>query len=265
MRSTHNTGRQSRIPQPPAPCASWAYFIDVDGTLVQIADVPDGIAVDARLRNLLSALMDRCGGALALVSGRKLGDLDHHLAPMRLPIAGQHGLEHRDASGRILQRTTDPAITGALRVALLPVLSRHPALLLEDKGQSLALHYRRQPRLAPYLHRLMAELVASLAGNIELQRGKRVIEARPAGWDKGTAIAGFLGEPPFRGRRPVFIGDDVTDENGFVIVNALHGISIKVGKGRTAAHYRLPNVSAVLAWLSTLVVDSQQLQPPNCL
>lgn len=260
----HNTARQSRVPRPPAPCASWAYFIDVDGTLVPIADAPDAIAVDAGLRNLLGGLMDQCGGALALVSGRKLGDLDGHLAPMRLPMAGQHGLEHRDASGTIVRRPMDSAIIGALRGALLPVLAKNPALLLEDKGQSLALHYRRQPRLAPYLHRLMADLVARLDGDIELQRGKCVIEARPAGWDKGTAIAGFLGEPPFLGRRPVFIGDDVTDENGFAIVNALHGISIKVGKGRTAARYRLPNVAAVLAWLSTLVENGRQVHHPNC-
>jgi trehalose 6-phosphate phosphatase len=141
---------------------------------------------------------------------------------------------------------------GTLRAALAPVIARHPDLLLEDKGQSLALHYRRQPRLAPYLHRLMHDLASGLSGLVELQRGKRVIEARPAGWHKGTAIAGFLAEPPFRGRRPVFIGDDVTDENGFVIVNALQGISVKVGPGPTAAHYRLADVTAVLTWLSAV-------------
>lgn len=238
--------------QPPAPRSDWAYFIDLDGTLVDIVDSPAAIAVDAGLRDLLERLRLACGGAVALVSGRALADLDHHLHPLQFPAAGQHGLEHRDAAGAVTRRGIDPFVMDTLRAALAPVVQRHPDLLLEDKGQSLALHYRRQPRLAPYLHRLMHDLASGLSGLVELQRGKRVIEARPAGWHKGTAIAGFLAESPFRGRRPVFVGDDVTDENGFVIVNALQGVSVKVGRGPTAAHYRLADVTAVLAWLSAV-------------
>lgn len=245
-----------RRPQlPPAACADWAYFIDLDGTLVDIADSPSGINVDAILRDLLARLRQACGGAVALISGRALDDLDHHLQPLCLPAAGQHGLEYRDATGTVTRRSFDRSAMDTLRAALTPVVERYPGLLLEDKGQSLALHFRRQPRLAPYLHRLMQDLASGLSGLIELQRGKRVVEARPAGWHKGTAIADLLAEPPFHGRRPVFIGDDITDENGFVIVNALQGLSIKVGPGRTAARFRLPDVDGVLTWLSTILEE----------
>lgn len=242
---------------PPAASADWAFFIDLDGTLVDIADSPAGITVDAALPELLDRLRHACNGAVALVSGRTLADLDRHLQPLRLPAAGQHGLEHRGADGTVVRREFAPAAMDILRTALTPVVDQHSGLLLEDKGASLALHYRRQPRLAPYLHRLMHDLAAGLFGLIELQPGKRVIEARPAGWHKGTAIAGFLAEPPFRGRQPVFIGDDITDENGFAIINAMHGLSIKVGPGRTEARYRLPDVGAVLAWLSTIAREKE--------
>lgn len=243
--------RRPILPPPPPASAAWAYFIDLDGTLVDIADAPDAIAVDARLRQLLGELERVCGGAVAVVSGRALADLERHLAPMRLAAAGQHGLERRDAAGRLTTRAIDADIAAGLRDKLAPLVGRHPDLLLEDKRLSLALHYRRQPRLASYLHRLMRQYAAASHGRIVLQRGKRVIEAKPAGIDKGTAIAEFLVEAPFRGRRPVFIGDDVTDEHGFAIVNAAQGLSIKVGAGATAARHRLPDVAAVLAWLST--------------
>lgn len=239
----------ARAAPPPAARADWAYFLDVDGTLIDIAETPDAVHVDAALLDVLAQLKRASGGALALASGRSLSFLDSRLGSLRLPAAGQHGLERRDAGGRVHTRATPPKAKAAIKQALAPVLARHPALLLEDKGLTLALHYRRAPQLAAYAHRLMRGLAAAAGAGLEMQRGKCVAEIKPAGVDKGTAIAEYLREAPFRGRRPVFIGDDLNDEHGFAEVNRLDGISIKVGGGRSAARYRLRDVAAVRRWL----------------
>jgi len=232
---------------PPAPSVDWAYFLDVDGTLIDIADTPDAVRVDTELLELIARLYRASGGALALVSGRAISDLESRLGTLHLPLAGQHGLERRDAAGRLWIHAAPPAAKCAIKEALAPVLARHPGLLLEDKGLTLALHYRLAPHLAAYAHRLMLRL-ASGAG-LEVQFSKRVAELKPSGIDKGTAVAEYLAESPFSGRRPVFIGDDVNDEHGFAEVNRLDGISIKVGRGRSCACFRLADVAAARRWL----------------
>lgn len=234
---------------PPVACVDWAFFLDVDGTLIDIADLPDAIRVDTALLELIAHLHRASGGAVALVTGRSLSDLEHHLGPLRLPMAGQQGLERRDAAGRLWIHAAAPATKFEIKEALAPVLVRHPGLLLEDKGLTLALHYRQAPQLAAYAHRLMGRLARSAGPALELQAGKRVVEIKPAGFDKGTAVSEYLSEPPFMGRRPVFIGDDLNDEHGFAEVNKLDGISIKVGKGSSCARFRLPDVAAVRRWL----------------
>ncbi len=242
---------------PPVPSVGWAYFLDVDGTLIDIADTPDAVQVDMALLDLIERLHRASGGAVALVSGRSISDLERHLGMLRLPLAGQHGLERRDAAGRLWIHAAPPDAKCAIKEALLPVLARHPGLLLEDKGLTLALHYRRAPRLAAYAHRVMGHL-ASLAGKeLDVQRGKRVVEIKPAGIDKGTAVGEYLREPPFQMRRPVFIGDDLNDEHGFAEVNKMGGISIKVGKGASCARFRLPDVAAVRRWLGEALKDKQ--------
>ncbi len=234
---------------PPAPRPDWAYFLDVDGTLIDIAETPEAVHVDGALLELITRLQRASGGAVALVSGRALSFLDSRLGALRLPLAGQHGLERRDSAGRVHVHAAPPAAKAAIKTALAPVLARHPGLLLEDKGLTLALHYRLAPQLASYAHRLMAGLAAAANAGLEVQRGRRVAEIKPAGKDKGAAVAAFLAEPPFKGRRPVFIGDDLNDEHGFAAVNRLEGISVKVGKGASCARYRLPDVAAVRRWL----------------
>ncbi|MDP1831098.1 MAG: trehalose-phosphatase [Geothrix sp.] len=234
---------------PPVACVDWAYFLDVDGTLIDIADMPDAIRVDTALLDLIALLHRASDGSVALVTGRSLSDLEQHLRPLRLPMAGQQGLERRDAAGRLWIHAAPPAAKFTIKEALASVLARHPGLLLEDKGLTLALHYRQAPQLAAYAHRLMGALARSAGPDLELQRGKRVVEIKPAGIDKGTAVAEYLSEPPFKGRRPVFIGDDLNDEHGFAEVNKLDGISIKVGKGSSCARFRLPDVAAVHRWL----------------
>ncbi|TSA17708.1 MAG: trehalose-phosphatase [Betaproteobacteria bacterium] len=238
-----------RIGLPPAPRLDWAYFLDVDGTLIDIADTPDAVHVDAALLGLIAHLHRASGGAVALVSGRALSDLAPRLGALRLPLAGLHGLERRDAAGQLRRYAAPPAAKQAIKDALAPVLARHPGLLLEDKGLTLALHYRLAPRLAAYAHRLMAQLARAANAGLEVQRGKRIAEIKPAGIDKGTAVSEYLTESPFMGRRPVFIGDDLNDEHGFAEVNKQDGISIKVGKGGTCARFRLPDVAAVRRWL----------------
>lgn len=248
--------RQRTLKRPPRLAAggTLAIFVDLDGTLVDIADTPSQIAIDAGLRDLLARVHDACGGALALVSGRAIADLDAHLAPLQLPLAGQHGLERRDSAGRMHRMPGHERLL-PVKQALAEVLLRHPEVLVEDKGLSLAVHYRLKPRLAPWLHRMLRALITTMPSEFTLQRGKRVIELRLAGADKGAAIAAFCAEPPFLGRRPVFVGDDVTDEHGFAMVNAARGISVKVGAGTTVAGHRLPDVAEVLGWLETLVED----------
>ncbi|MDO8990680.1 MAG: trehalose-phosphatase [Sideroxyarcus sp.] len=234
---------------PPLAQLDWAYFLDVDGTLIDIADTPDSVTVDASLLDLIARLYSESGGAMALVRGRAISDLEKRLSALRLPLAGQHGLERRDAAGRLWMHAAPPAAKCAIKEALAPVLAQHAGLLLEDKGLTLALHYRQAPQLEYFAQRLMKQLAQGADAGLEVQQGKCVAEIKPSGIDKGTAVAEYLGEIPFKGRRAVFIGDDLNDEHGFAEVNKLEGISIKVGKGPSCARYRLPDVAAVRRWL----------------
>ena len=231
------------------PVTGFAYFLDIDGTLVDLADAPGAVTLDPALPGLVEALYQSSGGAIALITGRSLADADRLLRGRHLAIAGQHGHERRSANGRVLRHRVSPRALNPARQALAAVVDRHPRLLLEDKGLSLALHYRRAPHLASLAHRVMHSVRVSLGDGYRVHRGKRVVELTPAGRDKGLAIRAFMREAPFRGKPPVFIGDDVTDEHGFAMVNELGGESIKVGSGPTVARWRFPSVLAVLAWL----------------
>jgi trehalose 6-phosphate phosphatase len=233
------------LPQPPAPERGWAYFLDVDGTLVELALTPDAVHVSGETHDLVHDLHAITGGAVALVSGRAIADVDRLFPGGVLPVAGQHGLERRDGRG-IVSRVEIP--TGALRearAALASLAAEHDGLLLEDKGRSLAMHYRLAPQHRQLVHDAVRALADSLGDAWTVQPGKRVFELRPAGADKGAAIRAFLQDPPFRGRTPVFVGDDATDEHGFAVVNRRGGISIKVGEGATCARSRLAHVRAV--------------------
>ncbi|MBW8773172.1 MAG: trehalose-phosphatase [Gemmatimonadetes bacterium] len=233
----------------PAPDPDWAYFLDIDGTLLPLAVSPDRVRVDRRLRRLIDDLRRFAGGAVALITGRPIADVDRLFPGRPLPAAGQHGLERRSASGRRTRHAPPARRLDAVRQRLAVAVARHPRLLLEDKGFSLALHYRRAPKLAGYAHRLARTEAAGLGPGYGVRTGKRVVEIGPTGRDKGQAILEFTRERPFRGRVPVFLGDDLTDEIGFEMVDALGGISIKVGKGPSAAWWRFRDVTAVLTWL----------------
>jgi len=235
---------------PPTPRREWAYFFDIDGTLVELEDSAAGAGPDAELQRLIACVCRVAGGAIALISGRSIVDIDRLVPHHRLPAAGQHGIERRDAAGRISRHAVPAQGLHWARGELATAVAQHHGLALEDKGLSLALHYRRAPRLGGYAHSLMRSLAARIGSQYCVQTGKRIVEMKPAGKDKGVAVLEFMQEEPFRGRTPVFVGDDITDEYGFATVNRLRGHSVKVGPGRTVAHWRLRDVGAVRAWLA---------------
>jgi trehalose 6-phosphate phosphatase len=236
----------------PAPGEAWALLLDVDGTLFEMSGHPGRIAADAHLHRLLGRLLARCDGALALVSGRSIADLDRIFHPRILAAAGQHGLERRDARGRVHRHDGASQLLRTALARLRRVEAARPGVLLEDKGASLAVHYRLAPAHGPAVERVTAEIARRLGPRFEMTPGKMVCELRPAGRDKGTAIAEFLREPPFRGRRPVFVGDDRTDEFGFALVNRRGGHTIKVGAEPSAAAWRLADAAAVRRWLASV-------------
>jgi len=231
------------------PGPEWAYFFDVDGTLAELANAPGAARVELGLLQSISALASATGGALALVSGRTIADIDALFPDTRLPIAGQHGAERRSASGAIERQAFAAARMDGLRDRVAEAVRLHAGLYVEDKGSSIALHYRMAPQLGGYVHRVARALAAECGPGVIVQRGKRVVELLPAGCDKGQAVLAFLQEHPFRGRRPVFLGDDVMDEAAFATINTLDGCSVKVGPGRTSARWRLQRVTDVHAWL----------------
>jgi trehalose 6-phosphate phosphatase len=231
----------------------WALFLDVDGTLLEIAETPQSVRVPAHLKQLLVTLSFRLDGALALVSGRTLNDLDHLFAPLRFCAAGVHGWERRDVSGRVIRPQLDPRILNGARENLRQFAQRHEGLLLEDKGHALAMHFRQAPHLSAEVRDAVNAVCRQLGDEFALQGGKCVFELRPAAFTKGTSIRAFMQEPPFISRLPIYIGDDLTDEHAFAIVNEVGGISIKVGDDHgTMAQYRLPGVRQVLRWLESI-------------
>lgn len=224
-----------------------ALFLDYDGTLVEIAPTPAQAVPDPELVHVLTALQDRLDGALAIVTGRPIADIDGFLHPLRLTVAALHGLAVRRGDGRVVAPSQLAAALDPVREAFSSFAVDHPGTQVEDKGLSVALHYRGAPSAAAAAEQLAGAVAAE--GKLKVQRGKMVVELLPAGTDKGTAIAAFMAEPPFASRRPVFVGDDVTDEAGFTSVNGQGGLSVRIGSGPTAAGYQLPDVTALREWL----------------
>jgi trehalose 6-phosphate phosphatase len=235
---------------PPPPSSEWAYFLDVDGTLLDLAPAPSLVRVDADLHGLIDQLVEFAGGAVALISGRMVADIDAFFPDRNLPVAGQHGLEHRNAAGRAYRHEPPPEEMRYIHDTIMEAVAAHPELVVEFKGLCIALHYRQAPRLGSFAHRLVRTVQERLGSEYTTQSGKYLVELKPSARNKGLAVRDFLSEPPFAGRKPVFLGDDVTDEFAFRVVNELGGYSIKVGRGRTVARYRLRDVQAVREWLA---------------
>ena len=232
------------------PNESCALFLDFDGTLVDIVERPDAVTVDPALPDVLLRLQERLGGALAIISGRPIAFLDPHFAPHRFDIAGLHGLEHR-IGGRLF--LCDPDEHPALRELvgrLTDTVAQKPGILIEDKGCSVAIHWRLAPQEKDFALATARAAIEALGGEYRVQYGKAVAEILPAAAGKGKVIERFLHQAPYAGRRPIFAGDDLTDENGFKTVNAHDGLSIRIGEGETIARLRLGAPSALRHALS---------------
>lgn len=245
-----NQPSRSAPETPPAPdLATAAFFLDFDGTLAPIAPRPDLARIGDGTRAILERLEAALGGALAIVSGRSLADLDALLAPLVLPAAGSHGLERRTASGAIEAADGGPPLQA--EIARIVAFGEARGLLVERKRAGVAVHYRERPELEAECLAEVDAAVARLAG-VRAVHGKMLAEFALAGADKGSAVDAFMAEAPFKGRQPIFIGDDRTDEDGFRAAIAAGGQAIKIGPGPTAAPYRLPDIDAFLAWLGRL-------------
>lgn len=227
-----------------------ALFLDFDGTLVDIAPRPEAVHVPADLGDTLAAMRDWLGGAVAVVSGRPIEQIDAFLQPLRLCAAGVHGVERRGADGRLVLLDAEPP--AGVEQAARELAARHEGLQVETKRGAVALHYRNAPELAELCLATMQAAVDAAPG-LALLHGKMVIEAKPARASKGHAIEDFLQEAPFRGRKPVFIGDDVTDEVGFSVVQRLGGVGVKVGEGASVATQRLANPAEMREQLAAVL------------
>lgn len=235
-------------PAPPVDLLQGAsLFLDFDGTLVELQDRPDAVEVSERLRALVARLVDRMEGRFALVSGRDASFLRERFAMPTLGVAGSHGLEIHLPDGRTLAPER-PAVLDAIVAELRAFAGNRPGVLVEDKSLGSVLHYRQAPDAEQASHAL-ARALAERHG-LHVQTGKMMVEVRPNGADKGTAVRAIMAEPAMAGTRPVFIGDDDTDEAAFVAAQALDGAGILVGAERaTAARWRLGGVAQTLAWL----------------
>lgn len=270
MSTSHLSSRTTTsapLPAPPLPMAAacaaqrpWALLLDVDGTLLEFADEPMAVRVEPPLHSLLRALHRALDGALALVSGRQLADIDRLFGQPDWVAVGLHGLERRDAHGQLHAQPTDPARRAQLQRAVQSLVTRLPAVRVEDKGAAIALHCRQSPKLWPALLTDARALLPGLPG-YELQPGNLVVEFKPAGSDKGQAVRDLLATPWGGGRLPVYLGDDLTDEHAFAVVNAADGISVRVGsRTPTLARFTLSDPRAVHAWLQH-VLDTLTQEP----
>ncbi|MBO6519656.1 MAG: trehalose-phosphatase [Rhodospirillales bacterium] len=250
--------------KPIAAPGMMALFLDVDGTLLEFSDTPDQVDVPKSLVQSLFAARTVLGGAIALISGRALADLDRLFQPLHLPSAGLHGFEVRHSDGEHRRHDADAAAISHERDKLHQMFEAVPGVLIEDKGPCVAIHFRRAPALSGQVTEAVAAALARLGPEFEMLEGDMVRELRPAGINKGHAIRQLMERPPFAGRTPVFIGDDVTDEDGFAAVNELSGISVIVGDRRpTQAQARLDNVAAVRRWLDHVISTADPTLSPS--
>ncbi|WP_275784497.1 trehalose-phosphatase [Pararhizobium gei] len=223
----------------------WALFLDIDGTLLNLAATPDAIEVPAGLPEQLNRLSRKLGGALALVTGRSLAYADTLFQPFSFPTAGLHGAELRDGNG--LQPAEATPAFQALKHALTIEAENYPGVLIEDKGAAVAAHYRLAPDYEKLLEKRMMFYAEQAGPGWALQLGKMVFELRPARSSKGDALERFLQSAPFRGRAPVALGDDLTDESMFAVANARGGVSVRIGTvdAPTCAQARLSSPALV--------------------
>jgi len=234
---------------PPPVSDDMALFLDFDGTLVEIARTPGAVEASGAMIACLEGIVAHLGGALAIVSGRPIHEIDHYLAPLRLPCAGLHGLETRLHPDEEIERAPVGPEIEALKAALAGSGLLGRGVSIEDKGAAIAVHYRIAPDCEATVVEVMQAAIADLP-DLHLVRGKMVVEAKPAYRDKGWAVETFMDLAPFRGRTPVFVGDDVTDEDGIRAAESVGGFGVKVGTAESLARFRVSDVAGVRDWLA---------------
>ena len=236
-----------------------AILLDIDGTLLDIAPSPKQVWVPPGLRHTLERLDELTGGALALVSGRPLADIDLIFSPLRLAAIGGHGAELRTAAGAEPQVHAAP-LSAALKHRLASLSELSPGILAEDKGYSLALHYRLAPESGQALCAAVADICATIPqGAIEILPGKLVVEIKPAGVSKAIAVCDLMRYPPFAGRIPIFIGDDTTDVPVFGIISRFGGLGFSVGQIVADVNGHFDKPATVRSWLARIVADHESM------
>lgn len=211
----------------PEPRPDWALFLDLDGTLIDIAATPASVVVPPDLVRALQRATAALGGALAIVSGRPLADLDALLAPFEFAGGAEHGAVVRKANGSV--ETLGTAVPGDWVAALRVTAADRTGVLIEEKSHSVVAHYRQAPADGPMLLAAAERLVAQAPELFEVLRGNMAIEIRPRAANKARPVEVLMASPPFQGRVPIFVGDDLTDEDGFRAVEALGGAALRVG------------------------------------
>ena len=248
--ATHDAAAVRAVP---LPDTRWCLFLDVDGTLLELAEHPQAVAVEEHLMPLLDRVRAVAGGAMAFVSGRTIADLDNLFGRPDLPVAGLHGCERRDARGVLHVAPVALEQLAGIRLGMQRLAAQHPGLMLEDKGAGLALHFLKAPELETQVRAEVALMAAPLVPSFALLDGHAVIEVKPAAHTKDSAVTAFMAEEPFKGRLPIFIGDDQTDYAGFAAVRRFDGLAIAVGP-RVKSEWWLPDPRAVHRWLEQLAV-----------
>ncbi len=239
-----------------------ALFLDIDGTLIEHGDHPEGIVADDELRDLLVAAEQRLGGAVAFITGRSIGMVDRLFQPLSLPVAGIYGLEHRLQPGGEAELADEPADLAAVAEALQAEFQETEGVYFERKGPVLAIHTRAAPDAFDAVKAASQKALGQLADGYRIVAGHAGLEFLPVGALKSAAIRRFMVVEPFVGRRPVFLGDDVSDESGFEFVNEAGGVSIRVRPtGATAASYALKDVAAVRKWISQIIGAASRDEP----
>lgn len=242
-----------RINVPPGPIRRWALFLDIDGTLLDIAPTPHAVVVPDTLPEVMGQIHASLDGAIALISGRALADIDRlfRFHAGNSPAAGQHGAELRLPNRQIIRAMVEPGRLAALRARVTEETEPFPGTLVEHKGASLAVHYRKAPDAGDAIGRVLDRLIGEHGGGFDLVPGKMVFEIKPKGADKGRAVETFMERRPFAGRVPVFVGDDVTDRDGMAAAERLGGYAVHVG-GEAGGRYWLPSPKFVRLWLAGL-------------
>ena len=231
-----------------------AFLLDIDGTLLDLAPTPREVWVPPGLAETLRRLHSKTSGALALVSGRSLNDIDLIFAPEQFPAVGGHGAEMRISTESEAVATHAPPMDKELKRRLAAIAKLSPGILLEDKGYSLALHYRLAPHAEKAIYAAVSLIRAELPNApIEVLPGKCVCEIKLSGFDKATGVRELMTHEPFQGRRPIFIGDDVTDESVFAIMPDLGGLAFSVGRRAQGVTGHFDEPRDVRAWLARLV------------